>query len=101
MGYAAMPFISKSQGFIAVLGDMQDESRAWGFIAVLGDMQDESRACWDFYTKGVCSRECVCRWEHPECLMPINVVIKKRGSLKGLNAALERLAVDGLSTTAR
>jgi len=85
MGYAAMPFISKSQGF----------------IAVLGDMQDESRACWDFYTKGVCSRECGCRWEHPECLMPINVVIKKRGSLKGLNAALERLAADGLSTTAR
>jgi len=85
MGYAAKPFITKAQGF----------------VAILGDMQDDTRACWDFYSKGTCARECACRWEHPECLMPINVVVKQRSSLKGLNAALECLAADGLSTAVK
>jgi hypothetical protein len=65
MGYAAKPFISKSSGS----------------VAVVGDMRDESRACWDFYSKGMCTRGCQCRWEHPECLTPINVVFKERSSL--------------------
>jgi hypothetical protein len=61
MGYAEKPFIKKSEGF----------------VTILGDMQDESRICWDLYAKGVCSRaDCTCRWEHPECLMPLNVVVK-------------------------
>jgi len=66
MGYAAKPFISKSAGF----------------VAVIADMQDESRACWDFYSKGMCTRDCQCCWEHPECLMPFNVIIKERAPLK-------------------
>jgi hypothetical protein len=60
MGYNAEPFFSKPEGF----------------VAMLADMQNESRACWDYYTTGVCHRDCACRWEHPTCLMPINVVVK-------------------------
>merc|ERR1719482_2162425 len=80
MGYAATPFVSKKHGF----------------VTVLGDMQDESKACWDLYTKGICSRECACRWQHPSCLTPINVVIKEAPEAP----ALEYLASSGLSTTA-
>jgi len=61
MGYAAKPFTVKSQGF----------------VAMLGDMPEESRACWDFYSKGAC-RHCECRWEHAECMMPINFVVKEQ-----------------------
>jgi len=62
IGYAAKPFVQKSRGFVTILGDMQDESRVF----------------WDMYSKGTCSRDCgACRWEHPECLMPINVVVKQ------------------------
>jgi len=60
MGYAVKPFMKKSQGF----------------VTILGEMQDESRICWDLYSKGFCSRDCACYWEHPECLMPVNVVVK-------------------------
>jgi hypothetical protein len=60
LGYSVKPFMKKSHGF----------------VTILGDMQDESRICWDLYSKGVCSRDCACYWEHPECLMPINVVVK-------------------------
>jgi len=63
-----------------------------GFITTLGDMQDESRACWDLYSEGMCTRACKCRWEHPECYMPVRFVIKDRASLKGLNEKLEILA---------
>jgi len=80
MGYGTKPFVSKANGF----------------VAMLGDMQDESRTCWDFYSKGVCTRDCECRWEHPECLMPINVVIKERSSMKCSAAVLEYLAQQGL-----
>lgn len=60
MGYAAKPFVPKSQGF----------------VAMLGDMQDEAKACWNLYSKGTCQMDCACRWKHPECLLPINVVVK-------------------------
>jgi len=60
MGYAAKPFMRTSGGF----------------VTILGDMQDESRVCWDLYSKGFCSRDCVCCWEHPECLMSLNVIVK-------------------------
>lgn len=76
MGYAVKPFITKAEGF----------------VTILGDMQDESRACWDMYSKGTCCREGECRWEHPECFMPIKVVFKARSSLKSLPAALESMA---------
>lgn len=76
MGYAAKPFITKAEGF----------------VTILGDMQDESRACWDLYSKGSCCRECECRWEHPECFMPIKVVFKARPSQKCLHAELESMA---------
>lgn len=66
MGYAAKPFFSKPNGF----------------VTILGDMQDESRACWDFYSKGFCTRDCACSWEHPECCMPFNIVIKERSTIK-------------------
>lgn len=79
MGYAVNPFITKLDGF----------------VTVLGDMREESKACWDLYSKGICSRDCECRWEHPECLMPINVVFKPRSSLKSLDAALACLVLGG------
>jgi hypothetical protein len=60
MGYTQKPFISKPDGF----------------VVVIGDMQTESRACWDFFTSGICQRDCACRWEHPSCLMPITVLFK-------------------------
>lgn len=60
MGYAAKPFVPKANGF----------------VAMLGDMQDEAKACWSLYSKGSCQMDCACRWEHPECLVPINIVIK-------------------------
>merc|ERR1719253_1025593 len=80
MGYVAKPFVQKG----------------CGFVTMLGDMHDESRACWDFYSKGICTRTCECRWEHPKCLMPISVVIKERSSLKCSAAMLEYLANQGL-----
>jgi len=62
MGYASKPFTRKSDGF----------------VTILGDMQDESKVCWDLYSTGTCSRDCECRWAHPECLMSLNVVVKER-----------------------
>lgn len=61
MGYAVKPFIAKSHGF----------------VTLLGDMQDESRACWDLYTHGVCNRDRECRLQHPECFTPLNIVVKE------------------------
>jgi len=74
MGYAAKPFTTKSQGF----------------VSILGDMPDESKACWDLYSKGFCCRERECRWQHPQCLTPINVMLKDSFA-KSLNTALECL----------
>jgi hypothetical protein len=83
LGYAAQPFVSKSQGF----------------VAILGDMQDDTQACWDMYSKGKCSRDCVCRWQHPECYMPINVIFKEEAPLKRrpsqVDAVLEYLVDTG------
>jgi len=80
MGYAAKPFFEKSGGF----------------VTMIGDMQDESRVCWDFYSKGCCSRDCACRYEHTECLMPINVVVKEKSYPISLNtlALDEMVALD-------
>jgi len=64
LGYAAKPFVCRSMGF----------------VTMLGNMHDESKACWDLYSKGFCHRDCACRWEHPECLAPINVVVHVGGS---------------------
>lgn len=72
MGYATKPFTSKEHGF----------------VTVLGDMQDESRVCWDLYSKGCCTRDGQCRWEHPECLMPMNVVVKEKTSCSTLPISL-------------
>jgi hypothetical protein len=62
LGTGAEPFITKSNGF----------------VAMLGEMSDRSQACWDFYTQGCCWREasCSCRWQHPQCMMPVSVVLK-------------------------
>jgi hypothetical protein len=60
MGFGSTPFISKSNGF----------------VTMLGDMADECQACWDVYTEGLCSRQCSCRWQHPQCLMPVSVEFK-------------------------
>lgn len=81
MGYASKPFFSKSQGF----------------MTILGDMQDEARACWDLYSKGFCSKDCACRWAHPECYMPLNVVIKEKSpssSPQCLDSVLHYLTED-------
>jgi hypothetical protein len=60
LGYAANPFISRPNGC----------------AVVIGNMAAETRACWDFYSKGLCRKGCACKWEHPNCSMPINIVIK-------------------------
>lgn len=60
MGTGATPFVTKSNGF----------------SATLGEMQDQSKACWDVYMQGACWREQSCRWRHPQCLMPVNVILK-------------------------
>lgn len=73
MGYSAKPFVSTSDGF----------------VGVLGDMQDETRVCWDLYCKGVCSRGCDCRHAHPECLVPIKVVVKERPPVDCLESVLD------------
>lgn len=65
MGYAVKPFISKSDGF----------------VTMVGNMRDASKACWDLYSKGMCTRDCLCKWEHPTCYMPIDVVIKPISTL--------------------
>lgn len=64
MGYGVKPFISKSEGF----------------VTMVGNMRDPSKACWDMYSKAKCTRDCICKWEHPTCYMPINVVMKKAAS---------------------
>jgi len=62
IGHTAKPFVQKSRGF----------------VVIVGDMQDQSSVCWDMYAKGCCSRACgACQFEHPECLMPINIVVKE------------------------
>jgi hypothetical protein len=61
LGKSAKPFLPKSGGF----------------VAMLGDMQAENRACWDFYSLGSCRRECACRWEHPTCLIPVIFTVKQ------------------------
>lgn len=60
MGAGATPFVPTSHGF----------------VAMLGEMADQSQACWDVYMQGCCWREATCRWQHPQCLMPVNVVLK-------------------------
>jgi len=47
-----------------------------GFAFILGDMADQSQTCWDHYMYGVCRREHACRWHHPRCLIPVNVMVK-------------------------
>lgn len=61
MGSGAKPFISTSQGF----------------TTMLGEMTDRSQACWDVYMHGCCWRNNACRWKHPQCLMPLNIVLKE------------------------
>lgn len=60
MGSGATPFHAKSLGF----------------STTLGEMQDKSKACWDVYMQGACWRQHSCRWQHPQCLMPVDVTLK-------------------------
>jgi hypothetical protein len=60
MGRTAKPFLPKPNGF----------------VAVLGEMKAENKVCWDYYSSGFCRKGCACRWEHPDCLMPLSVHIK-------------------------
>lgn len=46
-----------------------------GFIAMLGFVQDESKACYDAYGKGFCRRGGSCRWQHPPCTKAVKVVM--------------------------
>jgi hypothetical protein len=62
LGYAAKPFIPRPSGC----------------MVILGDMTVETGACWDFYSKGRCRKGCECKWEHPSCSMPIDIVIKPK-----------------------
>jgi len=72
MGAAAKPFMSKPHGF----------------VSIIGNMKDESKVCWDLYSKGCCTRHANCRWAHPECLMPINVVVKEKSACFALPISL-------------
>lgn len=47
-----------------------------GFAFILGDRADQSKTCWDHYMYGVCRREHACRWHHPKCLIPVNVIVR-------------------------
>jgi len=75
MGFGAKPFIPKPNGFVAMLGEMADSN--W--------------ACWDVYKEGVCAREGACRWQHPQCLMPVSLVLKPVESPK-VNAMVDSIA---------
>jgi len=61
MRFGGMPFIPKSNGF----------------VCMFGDMSNPHQACWDVYRDGVCSRKGACGWQHPQCLVPVNVVLKQ------------------------
>jgi len=61
IGCSAKPFMRKSRGF----------------VTILGNMQDQSRACWNLYSKGACNSGCECCYVHPECMIPVNVVVKE------------------------
>jgi len=52
-------------------------TKSCGFVATLSEMVDRNQACWDVYMQGSCRRECSCRWLHPQCSLPVNVVLKK------------------------
>jgi hypothetical protein len=74
MGYAAKPFVSRSDGF----------------ITMFGNLRDERRACWYAYSGGHCIRNAIhgqCGWEHPEYCLPVNIVVKERWE-DSLNAIL-------------
>lgn len=60
LGSGAAPFITKSNGF----------------TTTFALMSDRTQACWDIYMQGACWRQHSCRWQHPECIMPINVTLK-------------------------
>lgn len=67
MGTGKTPFITKSDGF----------------VTMLGEMADKSLACWDIYQHGCCWREGgweKCQWQHPQCIMPVNVVVRAMAS---------------------
>jgi hypothetical protein len=54
----------------------QFKAKSKGFFFTVGDMPDQANACWDLYMHGNCWRESSCRWKHPQCLVPVNVMIK-------------------------
>lgn len=60
IGRTAKPFAPKSNGF----------------VAVIGEMQPENKICWDYYSSGFCRKGCACKWEHPACQIPVSVHIK-------------------------
>jgi len=69
---------SRQSKNIFVMGDGADPfiPTPNGFAAMLGEMTDQSQACWDVYKDGICSREGGCRWQHPQVLMPVRLVLK-------------------------
>jgi len=44
-----------------------------GFRAQLAVVHDEALACWDLLAKGVCSRGCSCKWQHPAFQTTVSV----------------------------
>lgn len=61
LGHSAKPFIAKPNGF----------------VTLVANLEDESKACWGLYNQGFCNRGTACRFEHPACVVPVNVVIKQ------------------------
>jgi hypothetical protein len=58
MGYEAQPFVP----------------RARGFTMVLGNRTTARKPCSSMYYWGVCKRGCSCTYEHPSCLVPVQIV---------------------------
>jgi len=73
--------VTSTSKHVYILGDQAKPfvSKSLGFVTWLVDMQDEKKACWSLYTKGCCKRDSACRWEHPTCLVPFNIIVKGGG----------------------
>lgn len=52
-----------------------------GFRAQLAIVPDEALACWDLLAKGVCSRGCACKWQHPAFTANLRVSLEVESPL--------------------
>jgi hypothetical protein len=76
----AITEIVKQASLVHIVGTGDSETpfvpKQNGFAVTFAEMMDPNQACWDTYNKGTCWRESCCRWQHPQCSLPVNVVLK-------------------------